>query len=227
MKTASALLLLACMCFAGCSTAQKSEPKAGMKPGTPPYAVKVHQFEGCECESVCPCIFSRDTSFGDCRSMFVMTFNGHWGATKLNDTTGVLVITWSGENMEKNVGKIKGLLYTSDQGTPAEAEAVRGLVHVMLGDAFATLEPRRDSISIERKDDVHHLRLGKVGELKIHGIKDAKGALTEVRNAPSPLALPVMACGLADIHSFNDGKAKWAFRGRNAFIADYELKGGK
>ena len=62
------------------------------------YVVKVHEFEGCECNPVCPCVFSSDTTFGDCRGITVFTFNGSYGSTMLKDVSCVLVFTWAGKN---------------------------------------------------------------------------------------------------------------------------------
>ena len=188
------------------------------------YSVKVHEFEGCECNSVCPCVFSSNTTYGDCRGITVFTFTeGTYGATELKDVSCVLVFTWAGENMEATMGKWKGVLYTSDKGTSAEREAVTGLLHVMMGDAFASLEQRTAPILITRQDDIHDLTVGTVARLRIHGVKGPHGEITTVLNAPSPLAYPVMSCALADIHTYDDGKSSWSFTGRNGFFADFDL----
>ena len=187
------------------------------------YAVKVHEFEGCECNSVCPCVFSSDTTFGDCRGITVFTFTGNYGTTRLQEVSCALVTTWAGKNMEGNMGKWKGLLFTSDKGTPAEREAVKGLLHVMMGDAFATLEPRTAPIHISRRGDIHELTVGSVAKLRIHGVKGPKGEVTKILNAPSPLAFPVMFCALSDVHAYDDGVSSWSFAGRNGFFADFDL----
>jgi len=204
----------------GCATA--TGPSAETS-APPTYAVKVHEFEGCECNSVCPCVFSSDTTFGDCRGITVFTFNGNYGTTRLRDASCVVVFTWAGENMEKSMGKWKGVLYTSDKATPAEREAIKGLLRAMLGDAFATLEPRTAPIEISRKGDIHELRVGSVAHLRIHGVKGQNGEITRILNAPSPLAFPVMFCARSDVDAFNDGVSSWSFSGRNGFFADFEL----
>jgi len=125
--------------------------------------------------------------------------------------------------MEANMGKWKGVLYTSDTGTPAEREAISGLLRVMMGDAFATLDQRTAPIRINHQNDVHDLVVGTVAHLHIHGIKGPNDEITKVVNAPSPLAFPVMSCALADVDTYDDGTTSWYFTGRNGFYADFDL----
>ena len=208
-------LLVAC----GTETAGHSQQPASLE-----YSVRVHEFEGCECNSVCPCVFSSNTTYGDCRGITVFTFTeGTYGSTVLKDVSCVLVFTWAGEHMEATMGKWKGVLYTSDKATPAERDAITGLLRVMMDDAFASLEQRTAPISITRQDDVHDLKVGTVARLRIHGVKGPNGKVTTVLDAPSPLAYPVMSCALAEIHTYDDGTSSWSFTGRNGFFADFEL----
>jgi hypothetical protein len=214
-------VIYACSLLASCAA---EPPVSHQMPTTVKYAVKVHEFEGCECNPVCPCIFSSDTTFGDCRGITVFTFTeGRYGTTVLKDVSCVLVFTWAGKNMEANMGKWKGVLYTSDTGTRVEREAITGLLRVMMGDAFATLDQRTAPIRITRHDDLHDLTVGTVARLHIHGIKGPNGEITKVVNAPSPLAFPVMSCALADVNTYDDGTVSWSFTGRNGFYADFDL----
>jgi hypothetical protein len=191
------------------------------------YAVNVHEFEGCECNPVCPCVFSSDTTFGNCRGITVFMFTGKYGATMLKDVSCAVVFLWSGKNMEATMGKWRGVLYTPDTATPAQIEAINGLLRVMLDDAFATLEKRTAPIKIRRDKDVHDLTIGTVAHLRIHALKGQNGKITKVLNAPSPLGYPVMTCAVADVHTYNDGKASWDFAGRNGFYADFDLSNQK
>jgi hypothetical protein len=223
MKYVAMILVLV---FAGGLRGARATESAGQSQTLAPvrYSVKVHEFEGCECNSVCPCVFSSNTTYGDCRGITVFTFTeGTYGTTELKDVSCVLVFTWAGKNMEATMGKWKGVLYTSDKGTSAEREAVTGLLHLMMGDAFASLEQRTAPILITRKDDVHDLTVGTVARLRIHGVKGPNGKITTVLDAPSPLAYPLMSCALADIHTYDDGKSSWSFNGRNGFFADFDL----
>lgn len=59
--------------------------------------------------------------------------------------------------------------------------------------------------------------------LRIHGIKNANGEVTNIVNVPSPLAFPKMYCALADEHTYDDGKSSWSFTSSNGFYADVDL----
>jgi len=188
------------------------------------YSVKVHEFEGCECNSVCPCVFSSDTTFGNCRGITVFVFTeGRYGSTVLKNVPCVVVITGTGRNMEASFGAWSGVLYVPDAATSAEREAVTALTRIMLGDAFATLDQRSAPIQITRRGDVHNLTVGTVARLRIHGLKGQNGQPTRILNAPSPLAYPVMWCALSDVDRYDDGTTSWSFTGRNGFYADFDL----
>jgi len=124
------------------------------------------------------------------------------------------------------MGRWKGVLYTSDQATAAEREAVSGLLHAMMGDAFAQLEGRTAPIQIRREGDTHDLVVDHVAHLRIHAVKGPNGGVATIENAPSPLAFPIMRCALADIHIYDDGVSSWSFAGRNGFYADFKLSSG-
>jgi len=188
------------------------------------FSVKGHEFEGCECNSVCPCVFSKDTTFGDCRAILAFKItDGTYGTTNLKDMTFAVILTSAGKNMEESMGKWKGVLYTPDKATPTEREAVDSIVHEMLGDAFDTLEKRTAPIKITQQNDVHELTVGKDAHLRIHGLKNQAGEVTRIMNAPSPIAFPEYYCAKSDVNKFDDGKSTWSFTDRNGFYADFKL----
>jgi len=191
------------------------------------YSVKVQEFEGCECESVCPCVFSKDTTYGDCRATLAFTFNGTYGSTALNNVSCVVVGTKLGSNMEATVGTWEGVLYVSDTATPDEIAAVNGLLNAMMGGAFAKLDQRKAPIKAVSEGDIHELTLGEIAHLKIHAIKGPNGEPTKIVNAPSPIAFPEYYCAIADDNKYDDGTSSWAFTGRNAFYASFDLASTK
>jgi len=125
--------------------------------------------------------------------------------------------------MEANIGKWKGVLYTSDNATPAEREAIKGLWPVLLGNAFGTLEQRTAPIQVIRQGDIHELTVGKVARLRIHGLKAPNGKPTRILNAPSPGVYPEYFCAQADVNTYDDGASSWSFPGRNGFYSDVVL----
>ena len=220
MKGTLIALTAAAFSIVGCASGP-AKPAAGGKS----YLVRGHQFEGCECESICPCIFSKDTSHGDCRALLVMSVTEGWhGGVDLAGVNFVACITKSGANMEKTMGKWIGALYVSDKATEAQKSAVTEVMKAELGPAFEKLEVKSVPIEIKRQGDRHELALGKIATLKINGIKGAGGQVMSVENAPSPLAAPKEFCSLSEVNTYDDGVTKWDFKGRNAFYADFEMK---
>ena len=215
-----ALSILAVVAVAGCSSAP-SKPSAG---GGSVYVLKAHEFEGCECDSVCPCLFSKDTSHGDCKVLMAWSVSeGHYKGTNLAGVTFVTAITKSGANMEKNMGKWIGVLYHSDKSSEAQKAGVTEILKAELGAAFEKLEVKTAPIMIKREGDRHELTLGTVGTLKISGIKNAAGHVMAIENAPSPLAPPKLFCGLSEVNLYEDGGVKWNLKGRNALYAEMEM----
>lgn len=203
-----------------------SAEEAMTTPAAVQYSVKVQEFEGCECESVCPCVFSQDTTYGDCRGMLVLIFTGTYGSTHLENVPCVIATTHMGKNIEKNMGNWSGILYTSEKTTPAEFEAVNSLLNAMIGDAFATLDQRKAPIMIKSEGDVRDLTLGGIGHLRIHAIKAANGETTKIVNAPSPIAFRELYCAIADENKYDDGTSSWSFTGRNGFFTEFDLANG-
>ncbi len=160
--------------------------------------------------------------------MMVFTITeGVYGTTKLNNVSCAAVFTWTGTNMDSSMGKWKGILYTSEKATPAEREAMNGLLPALLGNAFGTLEQRTAPLQVARQGDIHELTIGKVARLRIHGFKGPNGEPTRILNAPSPNVYPEYYCGQADVHTYDDGVSSWSFPGRNSFYADVVLSNGK
>ncbi len=204
----------------GCAT-EASKPAAGGKG----YRVRVHQFEGCECDSICPCVFSKDTTHGDCRGIFVWSVSeGRSGAVDLAGVTLAAVLTKSGANMEKALGQWTGIIYVSDKATEAQKNAIVEVMKAEMGAAFAKVDVKSAAVEVKHQDDRHEVTVGKVGSLKIKGIKGANGQVMILENAPSPIAPPKLWCAVSETNTYDDGMTKWDFKGRNAFYTEMELK---
>ena len=220
MKSVLMLLCAAAALAAGCS----SGPSKPARSGGSVYVLKAHEFEGCECDSVCPCLFQKDTSHGDCKVLMAWSISeGHYKGTDLAGVNFAVAITKSGANMEKNLGKWTGVLYHSDKSSEAQKVGVTEILKAELGGAFEKLEVKTAPIAIKRNGDHHELTLGTVGSLKIAGIKNQAGAVMAIENVPSPIAPPKVWCGLSEVNTYADGPAKWDLKGRNALYAEFEM----
>ena len=220
MRMLASFGALIALSFVGCAT-ESSKPAAGGKN----YHVRLHQFEGCECDSICPCIFSKDTTHGDCRGLMVWSIQeGQSGGVDLAGVTLAAALTKSGANMEKAMGQWTGIIYVSDKATEAQKNAVVDVMKSTMGPAFAKVEVKSAAVDIKRHDDVHEVSVGKIGTLKIQAIKGANGQVLQIENPPSPIAPPKLWCAISQTNTYDDGMTKWDFKGRNAFYMDMELR---
>jgi hypothetical protein len=201
-----------------------SAPVAGQDAKTK-YSVKGDQFEACECEAVCPCIFQKDATMDQCRALVVWKVaEGSYGATDLKGLTFAASVTKSGKNMEKVMGKWEGVIFVPDTATEEQKKGLAGVITAEMGPAFAKVDVRSVAIQAKFGGDHYELSMGKTATMKISAIKNASGKVTVIENAPSPLALPKMHCAKSDVFTYDDGASKWDFSGRNAFYGAFEMK---
>jgi hypothetical protein len=220
MKLVTWLLAASTVAALGCASQPSTSAAGGRN-----YHLRVHQFEGCECDSVCPCVFSKDTTHGDCRGIMVWSINeGRSGGVDLAGVKVAAALTKSGANMEKAMGKWTGIIYVGDNATEAQKNAVVDVMKAEMGPAFAKVEVKTAPVDIKRQDDCHEVSVGKVGSLRIKGIKGANGKVMILENPPSPIAPPKLWCAISEVNTYDDGMTKWDFKGRNAFYTDMELK---
>lgn len=209
---------LVALLLASCATA-KEQAK------TEPYGIKGTQFEGCECESVCPCVFQNDVSYNDCRGLMAWKVDeGSYGKTDLKGAVYALALTKSGKNIEKVLGKWEGVVYLSDRSTEEQGKAIVAILKAQVGGAFGKLDVKTVPLAVTCEGEKHQVEIGKVGTLKISAIKGANGKVLVIENPPSPLVLPRLQCAKADVNKYDDGAAKWDFAGRNGFYGAFEMK---
>lgn len=186
------------------------------------YSFKGEAMEACECESVCPCIWTKDTTFGNCRA--TVAFNiaeGNHGKTDLKGVPFVLVLTQSTSNMAKGLGKWEGRVYLPDQASAEQRKAVEGFFRGKWGGDFAKLEFLSAAIEMKSDPDHKEVSIGKVSTVKITALKNQEGKTPTIENAPLSL-YPKLYCAKADANTYNDGTSKWDFAGHNAFFGPFE-----
>jgi hypothetical protein len=149
---------------------------------------------------------------------------GRSGGVDLAGVNLAAALTKSGANMEKAMGQWSGIIYVSDKATEAQKNAVVEVMKGEMGAAFAKVEVKSAALEIKRQEDRHEVTVGKIGVLKIKGIKGASGQIMIIENPPSPIAPPKLWCALSETNTYDDGTTQWDFKGRNAFYMDVELK---
>jgi hypothetical protein len=199
---------------------------AGAGSGGSTYAIKGVQIEGCECDTYCPCVFQKDATGMDCRGVIGWSIQeGRYRGTDLSGLVMAGVLTKSGKNVEKSMGKWEGILYLPEKASPEQRKALEAIMKDGMGGAFAKLEVKTAPVDIKCPTDDHHeVTVGKVLALKITGLKGANGQVSVIENAPSPLVLPKLYCAKADVHTYDDGVSKWDFAGHNGYYGMFEMK---
>jgi hypothetical protein len=211
------LLIIACILGAPVLFRVQDKPES--------YSVKGEEFEGCECDIYCPCIWSKDASADQCRGILAFRFNeGTYGKTDMKGVVFAVALTKSGKNLEKTLGKWEGVLYLSDKAGEDQNKAAAAILKKEFGEAFAKLETRKEPIEFKGKPGQYELSIGKIATLKISALKGSNGQVPCIKNAPSPLAFPEIYCAKADVHTYDDGTTKWDFAGRNGFYSPIEFK---
>lgn len=189
------------------------------------YLLSGDEFESCECDIYCPCIFSKDASFDQCRALIAWRVTeGSYGKTDLKGVVFAASLTKSGKNIEKTMGKWEGVIFVSDKSSEEQRKAIVEVLKKELGGAFAKIDVKTVPIEIKGSAGHYEVTVGKVATLKISPLKGSNGQVPVIENAPSPLALPKTYCAKADVHTYDDGAAKWDFAGRNAFYGAFAFK---
>ncbi len=189
------------------------------------YSIRGEEVEGCECDSVCPCVWTQDVTFQDCRSVLVWRIeHGSCGAVDLSGTAFAVALTRSGKNIVKAMGKWEGTLYTDERATEEQKKAIVAIASGKWGKAFSKIDVKSAPIEFRKDGDRREATVGKVAVLKVAGIPGSDGKIPSIENPPFAI-IPKLYCAKADVHTFDDGTTKWDFSGRNAFYGPYEYSG--
>jgi hypothetical protein len=87
------------------------------------WKIEGDYFEGCNCQSICPCIFLADPDEGDCQLTIGWHIQkGHYGSTRL-DGLNVAGIFHTPGNMVTGP-KWRAALYLDDRASKEQAEAL-------------------------------------------------------------------------------------------------------
>jgi len=198
---------------------------AGAAKSSPNYLIKGDYFEGCECSSICPCIWSADATEEQCRGLVTYQVReGHYGSTNLKGTLFAGSITKSGKNLEKTAGTWEGVIYLPESASKAQRDALEAIARKEIGQGFAKLEVRYVPVTVTGPVGHEELTISSVGHLKIAPVKGANGKVIKIENPPSPLANPISYVAKAEVNTYEDGGSKWDFAGRNSFYGPFVMK---
>lgn len=220
MKIGFLAVAVAAVFAAGCATSG-----SGASGG-----VRGDHVEACECDTYCPCVFSKDATAGECRGIMAWhATEGSFEGTSLAGVTWAASLTKSGKNVEKSLGKLEGVLFLPEKATEAQRKAIGDMMKKDMGAAFAKMDVKVTSIELKGELGHNELTVGKMITVKISPLKGVNGKVPVLENCPSPLtaATPKIYCGKADVHLYDDGSSKWDFAGHNAYYSMFQMGGEK
>jgi len=210
----------------GCAGAPPQDAPKPMAKAKSPYEIKGDQVEGCECMSVCPCVFSHDVSFNDCRGTMVWNIGeGHYGATNLAGIRFAVALLKSGKNVPATMGKWEGVIFVSSNATPDQKSAVIDILSANWGKAFAKVYVRSESIDFKKDGEKFEVHIGNVASLKTVPLPGAGGQAPVIQH-PSFSLIPELHCATTGENTYNDGAGvSWDFKDRNSFFGPFDYRG--
>lgn len=186
------------------------------------YSIKGEAFEACECESVCPCIWTKDATFAECRGTLAIAIKeGKIGGTDVSGLAFAMSLTKTDKNMLHGMGKWQGGLYLPEKASAEQRRALEAFFRARFGGAFAKVDVKTVPVEVKLEPEHKEVTVGTLATVKITGVKTPQGKVTVIENPPFAL-YPKLTVAKAEVNTFNDGST-WDFGGHNAFYGPFEF----
>jgi hypothetical protein len=194
------------------------------------WKVEGDYFEGCNCDSVCPCIFLADPDTGDCElTIGWHVEKGNYKSTKL-DGLNVVGIFYAPGNMVKGP-KWKAALYVDERADTEQASALGGIFSGQSGGFLENIGALIGEVLGVKSAAITFEMDGKRRTLRIPSIlsMNAEGTVGADANIPTTVTNPTLyaANGFAPVIAtsteltFGDYGMKWDNTGKNAFYSRF------
>ena len=194
------------------------------------WKIEGDYFEGCNCDSICPCSFFADPDKGFCDATAAWHIQkGYYDNTQLDGLNAVAVFHAPG-NMFTGP-KMKMAIYIDEKADSAQAEALKKILSGQAGGFFSALPNLIGenlgirSIPIEFGIDGKRrwVRIPKLLELEIEGVvgadKNRESLIVNPGFTVAPGYDPVIA--RSNKYSFDDYGMKWDNSGKNGFYSRF------
>jgi hypothetical protein len=189
-------------------------------------------FEACNCDVVCPCVFTSAPTEGNCTALVGWHVDsGSMGDVSL-DGLNVALAVYSPGNMFETPWQVA--LYIDNDADASQQEALTKIFGGQAGGHFADLggfigEVKGVSsmpISYEANGRSRSLRIEGIAEVAISGMEGQGGADIQVVNHPVAIApgYPVVA-SKSDKLSYQDHGFSWEISGKTGFYSPFSYQG--
>src|ERR671918_210528 len=203
-------------------------------------------FDGCNCKSICPCIFALDPTEGDCKGLAAWHIEkGHftnWTNRDTNSNTSnnsinlaslnVVISVWAPGNMLTG-SKWKIALYLDEKANNDQKEALTKIFTGQVGgEFFAEMLSRVGEILGTRSVPIEfniegkkrrRIKIPSIAEMEIEGLAgsnpDIEPKVVNPAFSNTPGIDPIIARSTR--HVYNDHGLEWDNSGKNAFYSRF------
>ena len=213
---------------------------------SPDWRLEGDYFDGCNCKSICPCIFALDPTEGDCKGLAAWHIEkGHftnWTNSDRNSNTSNNSINLASLNVVISVrapgnmltgSKWKIALYLDEKANNDQKEALTKIFTGQVGgEFFAEMLSRVGEIlgtrsvpiefNIEGKKK-RKIKIPSIAEMEIEGLAgsnpDIEPKVVNPAFSNTPGIDPIIARSTR--HTYNDHGLEWDNSGKNAFYSRF------
>ena len=187
-------------------------------------------FEGCNCDSICPCLFFSDPDKGFCNVAVAWHVEkGHYDGTQLDRLNAVAVFVAPGNMF--SVPKWKAALYLDDSATEEQKEALSKIFSGQSGGFFAApanfigemLGIKSAPITFGMEGKRRWLHIPDYLNLEIEAIKGGDQNKDSVVTNPAFTVAPGYdpVISRSTKHSYKDLGLEWDSSGKNGFYSKF------
>ena len=192
-------------------------------------------FEGCNCASICPCIFKLDSTEGECKVVVAWHIErGHFGNGDINlDNLNVVYAIYAPGNMFTGP-KWKLALYVDDKASEQQKDALTKIYSGQVGGFFGVAANHVGEVmgiksvpidfAVEGKR--RRLKIPTLLEIEIEGLNGSNTTVESLVVNPgftiAPGYDPIIARSTK--HTYNDHGFEWDNSGRNGFYSRFRYE---
>lgn len=212
---------------------------------SPDWRLEGDYFDGCNCKSICPCIFALDPTEGDCKGLAAWHIEkGHFTnwTSRTNSNTSNNSINLAGLNVVISVrapgnmltgSKWKIALYLDEKANNDQKEALTKIFTGQVGgEFFAEMLSRVGEILGTRSVPIEFniegkkrrkIKIPSIAEMEIEGLAgsnpDIEPKVVNPAFSNTPGIDPIIARSTR--HVYNDHGLEWDNSGKNAFYSRF------
>ncbi|HEY9399369.1 MAG TPA: DUF1326 domain-containing protein [Nitrososphaeraceae archaeon] len=172
-------------------------------------------FEGCNCKSICPCIFKLDSTEGECKVVVAWHIErGYFGNDGINlDNLNTVYAIYASGNMFTGP-KWKLALYIDDKASEQQKDALTKIYSKSVSIDFAVEGKRRK------------LKIPALLEIEIEGLSGSNATEESVVINPGFIIAPGYDPNIARStkYTYNDHGFEWDNSGRNGFYSRFRYE---